>query len=180
MTRTRQLSGRAKSRFLRDALEQTGAGPDAGAALDAAVVKVWVRDVSHTQAGVRRSTGRRRIPPLAARPTEAIAPAAVAVSAAPSPGAKAANPALPLPAPAPFNPYAFSAMAVLLNEGRPALEALLAQATTREQIVQLADAQSVRLDPAVAGNKKSSLTALRAAFADAVEKRIAHRRAVSG
>ena len=71
-------------------------------------------------------------------------------------------------------------MAVLLTEGRPALEARLELATSRDQIVQLAQAQSVRLEPALLAARKTSLQLLRAAFVDAIEKRIAHRRAVSG
>jgi hypothetical protein len=60
------------------------------------------------------------------------------------------------------------------------LEALLLKTTTRDQLLQLADAQSVRLDPAILADVIASLDALRASFIEAVEKRIAHRRALSG
>ena len=175
MTRTRQLSGRAKSRYLRQVVEQVGAGPNVSATLDAAIVKIWVQGAGAVHLGIGRPAGTRRIRPKAvAAPTETVPAGAVPAATAPNPKTTAAEPAVS------FNPYGFSAMAVLLNEGRPALEALLSKATSREQIVQLAEAQSVRLDPAVVANKRTSLKAMRTAFADAVEKRIAHRRAVSG
>ena len=71
-------------------------------------------------------------------------------------------------------------MAVLLTEGRPALEARLEDLSLPEQVVQLAEAQSVRLDPAVLADGLAPMPALRRAFIAAVEQRVAHRRAVSG
>ena len=70
-------------------------------------------------------------------------------------------------------------MAVLMNEGRPALEALLAPVTAREQVMKLAEAQSVRIDPALLADKSIDVAALRSAFIEAVAQRIAHRRAIS-
>jgi hypothetical protein len=176
---TRQLSGRAKSRFLREAVEQAGGGADVSARLDSQIVQVLARSTLSDRPSVKNLAGHRRMhkPETAAAPADPV-PAdpvpANPVPANPVPGTIAHA------APPPFDPYAFSAMAVLLNDGRPALEALLAGVTRRDQFVQLAEAQSVRLETAVLANRKTSLKAMRSAFIDAVEKRIAHRRAVSG
>ena len=171
--RTRLLSGPAKSRYVRALLERHGADPEAAAAGDAEIVQVLVRPAAAERPSTRLIARRRKSwaisndrPPAALPPgpqNEEVAAPSLAASTLP-----------------PFNPYAFSAMAILLNEGRAALEARLATATTREQIVQLAEAQSVRLDPAALAAKKTSLKTLRAAFIEAVERRVSHRRAVSG
>ena len=172
--RTRFLSGPAKSRYVRALLERHGADPEGAAAADAEIVQVLVRHAAAERPSTRRLAGQRINPPeMCPSPSPSSGPpptAAINEAASPVPAAAA------IPA---FNPFAFSAMAVLLNEGRAALDERLKAATTREQFVQLADAQSVRLDPAALTNKKSSIKALRKAFIEAVEKRVAHRRAVS-
>lgn len=158
---TRLLSGVAKSRYLGTVAREMGADPALIAWLDAEIVQALVRD----REGWRANSGRpRRQRRMAAAPKILTAP----------------SPPLPPAPPAAFNPYAFSAMAVLMNEGRPALQDLLETITDHDQIAQLAQAQSVRLEPALLTNKKTSLTTLRTAFIAAVEKRIAHRKAVSG
>jgi hypothetical protein len=78
-----------------------------------------------------------------------------------------------------FNPYAFSAMAVLLAGGRTALEARLAPIVRREDVAALAAAQSVSLDAKLLDDPRASLDTLKKAFVAAVEKRVAHRRAVA-
>lgn len=192
-TVTRQLSGHAKSRYLRQLAEDAGAGPQAGAKLDADIVQVLVRGTATPgpAKGSRRGLGKTAEPratavlePVGAREHSAVAnplPATAASVQVSRPGKAAAkqNKAKATPPQPPFNPYGFSAMAVLLNEGRPALEAILGEVTTREQFVKLVEAQSVRIDPALLAGKSANLDALRAAFIDAVALRIAHRRAIS-
>ena len=171
--RTRLLSGRAKSRYVRALLERHGVSPKTAAAADAEIVQVLVRPATAERLSTRPAARQRRsLANSNDPPSEALAPGRQ--------GEDVVGPSLAATAIPPFNPYAFSAMAILLNEGRAALEARLATATTREQIVQLAEAQSVRLDPVTLAAKKTSLMTLRAAFIAAVEQRVAHRRAVSG
>ncbi len=177
LRRTRLLTGQAKSRYVRTLLEQNGASPEQAGRADEEIMHVQVRSAAAQRLTTPLAARRRRfaLPDISpsAPPPLAASPSAAAVEAV-----RATSPAAP--ATEPFNPYAFSAMAILLNEGRAALEARLEAATTREQVIQLAEAQSVRLDPAALGAKKASMKALRRAFVDAVERRIAHRRAVSG
>jgi hypothetical protein len=171
--RTRLLSGRAKSRYVRSLLERNGASPDQAATADEDIVQVHVRRAAAERLSAPTGMNVRALRIMKPVPLSADLAAA-------STAEEPTTVSPPEAAAAPFNPFAYSAMAVLLNEGRRALEARLALVTSREQIVQLAEAQSVRLDPAALAGKKTSLKALRGAFIDAVEKRIAHRRAVSG
>ena len=188
MSKTRQLTGRAKSRYLRGLLEDGG---DAAAALDRADSEI--AQIVITRAAAERPrrlrsmrqahqmTGSSRGNPPA-RPddiTNKPPPVTVTTEGAPPAIAAVATTATQT-TPPPFNPYGFSAMAVLLGEGRAALEARLEAATTREQIAQLAAAQSVRLDPKLLANPKTGIARLRAACVEAVEKRVDQRRAVAG
>lgn len=174
---TRQLSGRAKSRYVRAMMRQAGATEAATAKADAEIRSIVVA----APAAERLAPARPIVQP---RPAARAAAPDASIDHSPPPAP--AKSVLPPAAAAPereivaFNPYAFSAMAVLLNEGRAALEARLAEASTREHIVQLAEAQSVRLDPRLLSAKKTSIAALRTAFVEAVEKRVAHRRAITG
>lgn len=176
--RTRLLSGRAKSRYVRALLERNGASLEQAATADEEIVQLQVRSAAAERLSAPRIARWPGIPSGKAIPQSA-AMANITTTREPTPVAP--PPVAPPEAAAElFNPFAYSAMAVLLNEGRAALEARLDLVTSREQMVQLAEAQSVRLDPAALRAKKTSLKALRSAFIEAVEKRIAHRRAVSG
>lgn len=172
MITTRQLSGTAKARYLRQLLCDGGAPAAVATRADREIVRVWVRQRADGPAGRRIAPGA----PLIATGDRATSD--------PGPSPPAASPGV-APAPSPpaspaFDPYAFSAMAILLNEGRPVLEALLGRLTERSQILRLAEAQSVVLDPALAGDTAAGIETLRAAFVAAVERRLAHRRAISG
>lgn len=171
--RTRLLSGRAKSRYVRALLERHGVAPNTAADADDEIMQVMVRNATAERLSTRPAARHRNSSANSNDPPSEALPLGLQSE-------EAVGPSLAATAIPPFNPYAFSAMAVLLNEGRAALEARLALATTREHIVQLAEAQSVRLDPAALAAKKTSLKSLRGAFIEAVEKRVAHRRAVSG
>jgi hypothetical protein len=171
--RTRLLSGRAKSRYVRALLERSGASLEQAATADEEIVQLQVRSAAAERLSAPRIARWPGIPSGKAIPQSAAMPT-IATTLEPTPVSP------PEAAAELFNPFAYSAMAVLLNEGRAALEARLDLVTSREQMVQLAEAQSVRLEPAALRAKKTSLKALRSAFIEAVEKRIAHRRAVSG
>ena len=95
MIRTRQLSGRAKSRYLRDAVEQAGAGPDVSAKLDGAIVSVLVKGAASGGLGVERPHGPRRM-----RRRVSNAPASCA------PGPTPASPPAPDPPKAEKSPTA--------------------------------------------------------------------------
>lgn len=198
----RQLTGRAKSQYLRALGDRLGATPERMKDLEREIVGVTVRGHA-ARLTPSRVSASGALPDArlledatsVSSPADETGPAAVAAEPAPPASAtgkrkRGKEKAEPAPSQAagtfnaatndaPFNPYGFSAMAVLLNEGRSALEAKLARATTPEQIAQLAEAQSVRIAPEVLSAKPVDLAKLRAAFIDAVQQRIAHRRAVS-
>ena len=198
----RQLTGRAKSRYLRALANRLGAPPERADDVDREIAGITVRGpamrtaplsasrLAAAQMQAQLSAPVASLPPAAAQdPVETLPPppsrsevsekrnrSREKTAKAGAARAEAAATAAPTP---PFNPYGFSAMAVLLNEGRAALEARLASAITLEHFMQLADAQSVRIAPEILSAKPVDLSKLRAAFIDAVQQRIAHRRAVS-
>ena len=198
----RQLTGRAKTRYVRALTERLGAPANAATLLDREITGITVRRAAARLLPSRTTVSEARInvgavedvAPVVSTALE-TAPARVVAEPAPpanaagkrnrgkekgaKAGAEPAGTTKAAPPVAPFNPYGFSAMAVLLNEGRAALEAKLASAVTLEQITQLAEAQSVRIAPEILSAKPVDLQKLRAAFIDAVQQRIAHRRAVS-
>jgi len=167
MKRTRHLSGAAKSAYLRRLIERVRRGSRATghhaleavlAQADAEIVRMWVRASDHDlQTSGRTSARAPTCQETASPPVSAAAPAS--------------------PAPAPFDPYAFSAMAVLLSDGRGALERLLEPISEPQHMQALAQAQSVSIDAALA--TASDIEALKVAFIAAVEQRIAHRRAIT-
>ena len=79
-----------------------------------------------------------------------------------------------------FDPYAFSAMAVLVKEGREALVARVEAVATADALRRLAAAQSVRLPAELLDDPATPPARLREAFVAAVEQRLAHRKAVTG
>jgi hypothetical protein len=83
----------------------------------------------------------------------------------------AAQPATPGPAPASaFDPYAFSAVAVLTKQGRSALETKLGAIPSVDDLRAIADAQHLAVDQTV-----SDANALRQAIITGAERRIAER-----
>ena len=78
------------------------------------------------------------------------------------------------PEPEAFDPFTFSAVAVLTKRGAAALSAELAAIGSVDHLRRLADAQHLSLDPAIA-----DLTEMRAAILLGVERRIAERKAAA-
>ena len=73
-----------------------------------------------------------------------------------------------------FDPFLFSALAVLTKKGAPALKERLAEVTSADDLHALANAQHLSVDA-----KLTDLTALRAAILAATEARLAERRAAA-
>jgi hypothetical protein len=73
-----------------------------------------------------------------------------------------------------FDPFAFSAVAVLAKKGRDGLLARLGEIETADQLRQFAEAQHICLDPALA-----RLDEMRLAIVRGAERRIAARRAAA-
>ena len=88
-------------------------------------------------------------------------------AAAPKPEAQAAA---AQPAAKPFDPYAFSAVALLTKQGRAALETKLSSIASASDLRALADAQHLAVDTSV-----KDASALRAAIIVGAERRIAER-----
>jgi hypothetical protein len=72
--------------------------------------------------------------------------------------------------PKPFDPYAFSAMAVLTKQGRAGLESKLASIASANDLRALADAQHLAVDA-----QTTDAATLRAAIIAGAERRIAER-----
>lgn len=119
--------------------------------------------------------------PVAARPDEtrqdetrqdapAAAPAAEPVPPSSASGADA-QPVVPSE---PFDPYAFSAVALYAKQGRAALLKRLSEIGEPAHLRQLAEAQHIGLDA-----KAKSADALRKAIVAGVERRIADRKAAA-
>jgi hypothetical protein len=73
-----------------------------------------------------------------------------------------------------FDPFVFSALAVLTKKGAAALSARLAEVTTAENLHALANAQHLSVDA-----KLADLAAIRVAILAATEARLAERRAAA-
>ena len=74
------------------------------------------------------------------------------------------------PAAKPFDPYAFSAVALLTKQGRAALETKLSSIASASELRALADAQHLAVETSV-----KDASALRAAIIVGAERRIAER-----
>ena len=94
--------------------------------------------------------------------------ATVDAAAPKSDAAAAATPATP--AAKPFDPYGFSAVALLTKQGRAALETKLSLIASASELRSLADAQHLAVDTGV-----TDAHALRAAIIVGAERRIAER-----
>ncbi len=82
--------------------------------------------------------------------------------------------AAPAPAAAPFDPFAFSALAVLTKKGFAELSARLATISSATDLHTLATAQHLTVEASL-----TELAALRAAIVKATEQRLAERRAAA-
>jgi hypothetical protein len=171
---TKQLSGGGKDKFLRGLVEAVRDLP-AGAATrvsDALVDGI-------TEVRVRREVWEqlRNGEPVAA---PVVTPAAPKAPKAKDKAARAAPvdvvppPAAPATPQAAFDPFAFSAVALLTRKGKPALAAALDQIERAEDLRSLAQAQHLALDPAM-----TDVVAIRAAIVAGTERRIAERKAAA-
>jgi hypothetical protein len=98
------------------------------------------------------------------------------VSAKPAKADAAAEPATAAPPEAekPFDPYAFSAMSVLVKQGKDALAKRLADIKSVEHLKQLADAQHLGINRSL-----TKIEDVRKAVLAATEQRLADRRAAA-
>lgn len=167
---TRPLSGPALRKYVRDLVEADGEiATDAGRR----ITETLVREVAEARIRLPIPTRRRSsaAPPAADGKDDPAGTPGVAGEPAVADHAAA----LPAPVTEPaFDPYAFSAVAVLTREGRTGLLARLTDITNAKHLCQLADAQHLALpagldDPAE----------LRTAIVAATERRIADRRAAA-
>jgi hypothetical protein len=165
---TKQLSGGGKDKFLR-ALVATEADLPADTAarlcdnLCAAIADIRVR--RDTWDAIRETPAAEAIPAAVIGPVSEVAP----------PKAKPAKPTVvDLAPPASFDPFVFSALAVLAKKGTTALSDRLVEITSARDLHALAAAQHLSVDASV-----TDVTALRAAILAAAEARLAERRAAA-
>jgi hypothetical protein len=182
---TKQLSGGGKDKFFRNLVGRVDGVPAAAAAVITAELIEQVTDIR-----VRRDTWQTLTQEAA--PLDALHEAPVKRSSSARASAKATKGAvagaavlLPTPVSAPaveangvieplFDPFAFSAVAVLTRKGKPALVAALEGIVSVAQLHQLANAQHLAVDAAV-----DDPVALRAAILAGTERRIAERKAAA-
>jgi hypothetical protein len=150
---TKPLSGGAKDKFLRGLVDAVAGVPDAARlALE--------RELTQGIAEVRvRREAYERIREQPERPTTASTVAA----AMPAHVDRAT-----------FDPFAFSVVAVLTKQGRPALQAALDKIETVEDLRRIGDAQHLALDPAL-----TIASDIRTAIVSGAEQRIAERKAAA-
>jgi hypothetical protein len=155
---TKQLSGGGKDKFLRGLVAQNSDLPGAAAAR---VIEALTSSISEIR--VRRDVWEhvsksqpKQMPETA--PATAVAP----VAAAEDVSAVA------------FDPFAFSAVALLSKKGKPALAAELEKIANAEHLHKLAAAQHLAVEPSI-----RELAVLRAAIIAGAERRIADRRAAA-
>jgi hypothetical protein len=172
---TKQLSGGGKDKFLRALVASEVDIPAEAAARLGDTLCTSIADVR-----VRRDTwdAVREMPAAAVFPASAAEPTPVRTEPKAKPAAKTAKApveAIPEPVAAPaFDPFVFSALAVLAKKGAAALSARLVEVTSAGDLHALASAQHLPVDASV-----SDVTALRAAILAATEARLAERRAAA-
>lgn len=165
---TKQLSGGGKDKFLRGIVAGE-AGLDGAAAqrlataLTDAITEVRVRREAW-EATSKPGPGEKGL-----RGAKAKAAAPASVKAADADAAVAAAPA------AAFDPFAFSAVALLTRKGKAALASELSRIASAADLKAIATAQHLAIDPAI-----TDVAALREALVAATERRIAERRAAAG
>lgn len=154
---TKPLSGGGKDKFLRGVVHTVEGVPDTAR-------QALVRELSHSIAEVRvRRDAYERIRDQPARPASAAVPAHPSPPAPPAPTAKPA-----------FDPFAFSAVAVLTKKGKAALQAEFDKITSVDDLRRLGDAQHLALDPAL-----TDIAAIRDCLVAGAERRIAERKAAA-
>ncbi len=156
---TKQLSGGGKDKFLRGLIAEAKLPAQAASNLADAMCEA-IADIR-----VRREAWdakRQGIDAGVAEPS----PAAVQTEAASKDATPTATPA--------FDPYVFSALAVLAKNGRAALVEHLAAIDSVTDLKALAKAQHLTLDASL-----SELQAVRTALVTATEARLAERRAAA-
>lgn len=161
---TRKISGPQMERFFRHYFAQEpGLEPPVAEAL----ARRSVATFSSVQ--VRKEIalgGRSVVRRVAARPVPQSAAPEMPVAELQAPGVA-------------FDPYAFGLVPTLQREGRAGLLAKLGTVAGVDQLRQMARAQQISLAAELRTGTVDS-DALRSAIADAVEKRIADRRAAAG
>lgn len=169
MTRaTKSLSGGGKDKFFKAVIAtEPGVDPQAAARLGDALMNA----VSEVR--VRRDAWEQYSKPAPGEKGRKGAKARAAAQAAAQQSAAPA--AAPSAAATPFDPFAFSAVAVLTRKGKEALAAELATIASAANLKAIAAAQHLAVDPAL-----DEAEALRAALIVATERRIAERRAAAG
>lgn len=167
---TKQLSGGGKDKFLRAIVAaEAGIGEDAAERLTATLIDAV------TEVRVRREVWEATSKP---GPGEKGLRAKAKPTAAPSttePVAPVIGAASTVSASVPFDPFAFSAVAILTKKGKDALAAEFAKIATAEHLRALANAQHLAIDQAL-----GDVVALRDALVTATERRLAERRAAAG
>lgn len=170
---TKALSGASKEKYFRDLFAaEPGVSPPVAARLS----ETCSSEITHLRVKL----------PIPRRDTTAEAEHAAApqeaefLDVSPEPDDEAADDpasaALEKPPPAgpPFDPYAFSVVAVLKKSGREALMARLTEIASADDLRRLADAQHLGLAPDLGG-----IGDLRMAIVAGAEQRIADRRAAA-
>lgn len=167
---TKQLSGGGKNKFLSALIAAEPSIPKTAAASLTAALCDAISDIR-----VRRDVWE----PIAQKPDAPAggakgASAGPTPSATPPPEATAQKSAVDVAAPPAFDPFAFSALAVLTKQGAKVLAERLAAVATAEQLHAIAKAQHLSLDAGIVDP-----VALRAALVAATESRLAERRAAA-
>ena len=170
---TKQLSGGGKDKFLRAVVAgETSVGGEVAERLAATLTDAI------TEVRVRREVWEATSKPapgekgLRAAKVKAAATASVAAAKAETPPSVAKPVA---PAATPFDPFAFSAVAVLTKKGKAALAAELGKVAAAADLKSIATAQHLAIDLSI-----EDAAALREALVTATERRIADRRAAAG
>lgn len=174
---TRQLSGAGKDKFLRSLVARAAAG----SATPASIAEALAREI--TEVRVRREAWEalQVVPP----PGDAVADPAPSApiehpdQTTPAMAQNAAEPAAPQEEPSTkieplFDPFAFSAVAVLTRKGRLGLAQALDGIDRAEDLRRLAEAQHLVLPDDLV-----DVALLREAVISAAERRIAERRAAA-
>lgn len=176
---TKQLSGAGKDKFLRGLIaSETGISSGAAEALGdkmcEAIADVRVRRDTWEQSRHARTNGS--VAPAVAKvdPAAATRASPSATSEAVSSPAIAAPPQSAQSPASPFDPFAFSALAVLTKKGRTALAELFGAIDSIDDLHAIAAAQHLTVDAGL-----RDLPPLREALVAATEARLAERRAAA-
>lgn len=165
---TRQLSGGGKDKFLRNIV----AG-DKGIDGESARRLAKTLTDAITEVRVRREVWEETSKPAAGE--KGLRAAKAKPAAAPKTNEQPPGAVPPTPAAEPFDPFAFSTVALLTKKGKAALASALEKISSTADLQAIAVAQHLAIDPSV-----DDVAALREALVAATERRIAERRAAAG